>query len=350
LVAPGGKIKRGSFVSLKEFSVNYAHLHLLLNHVPVIGSIVGLGLFLISFFGKNEDLRRSSYIIFAAVALVTIPAFLSGFGAQQMIKGPGVSDALISRHEGSALLSLWFMELTGALALIGLWQSQTAARPSRWNVSAVLLFSLLTAVVMARTGNTGGDIRHPELRPGAEATIAAPAAITEGTIGGFIAKFEPDPDKFSDAMTYSKWWWTFMMAAHFLGLILIVGTVGLFDIRIMGFLKQLPIAPLHRLLPWGLAGLAVNIVTGLLAFAGRPENYIFSIALWLKILALLLLGLNAAAFYLTNVFGEVENLGAGEDAPISAKLIAASSLFLWFAVITMGRYIQPLTDTLLGTN
>ena len=108
--------------------MNYAHLHLLLNHVPVIGSIVGLGLFLISFFGKNEDLRRSSYIIFAAIALVTIPAFLSGFGAEQMIKGPGVSDALISRHEGSALLSLWFMELTGAIALIGLWQSQATAR------------------------------------------------------------------------------------------------------------------------------------------------------------------------------------------------------------------------------
>jgi uncharacterized membrane protein len=339
-----------SFVALKEFSVNYAHLHLLLNHVPVIGSIVGLGLFLISFFGKNEDLRRSSYIIFAAVALITIPAFLSGFGAQQMIKGPGVSDALISRHEGSALLSLWFMELTGAIALIGLWQSQATAPPPRWNVSAVMLFSVLTVVLMARTGNTGGDIRHPEVRPGAEATVAAPPTITEGTIGAFIAKFEPDPDKFSDAMTFSKWWWTFMMAAHFLGLILIVGTVGLFDIRIMGFLKQLPIAPLHRLLPWGLAGLAVNIVTGLLAFAGRPENYIFSIALWLKILALLLLGLNAAAFYLTDVFGKVENLGAGEDAPISAKLIAASSLFLWFAVITMGRYIQPLTDTLLGSN
>ena len=330
--------------------MNYAHLHLLLNHVPVIGSIVGLGLFLISFFGKNEDLRRSSYIIFAAVALVTIPTFLSGFGAQQMIKGPGVSDALISRHEGSALLSLWFMELTGAIALIGLWQSHATVSPPRWNVSAVLLFSVLTVVLMARTGNTGGDIRHPELRPGAEATAAEPATITEGTIGAFIAKFEPDPDKFSDAMTFSKWWWTFMMAAHFLGLILIVGTVGLFDIRIMGFLKQFPIAPLHRLLPWGLAGLAVNIVTGMLAFAGRPENYIFSIALWLKILALLLLGLNAAAFYLTNVFGEVENLGAGEDAPISAKLIAASSLFLWFAVITMGRYIQPLTDTLLGSN
>jgi hypothetical protein len=67
-------------------------------------------------------------------------------------------------------------------------------------------------------------------------------------------------------------------------------------------------------------------------------------------LALLLLGLNAAAFYLTNIFEGIESVGAGEDAPISAKLVAASSLFLWFAVITMGRYIQPLVDTLLGTN
>jgi uncharacterized membrane protein len=324
--------------------VNYAHLHLLLNHVPVIGSIVGLGLFLVSFVGKNEDLRRASYIIFAGVALFTIPAFLSGFGAQQMIKGPSVSDDLIRRHESSALLSLWFMEITGTLALIGLWQSQRTSRPTRGNVAAVLIFSLLTVILIARTGNTGGDIRHPEVRPGSAATV------TEGSIGSFIKTFEPDPDKFSDAMTFSKWWWTFMMAMHFLGLILIVGTVGLLDIRIMGFLKQLPVAPVHRLLPWGLAGLGINILTGLMAFAGRPENYIFSIAFWLKMLALMLLGLNAVAFYMTNIFGDVERLKAGEDATISAKLIAASSLLLWFAVITMGRYIQPLTDTLLGTN
>ena len=324
--------------------MNYAHLHLLLNHVPVIGSIVGLGLFLVSFVGKNEDLRRASYIIFAGVALFTIPAFLSGFGAQQMIKGPSVSDDLIRRHESSALLSLWFMEITGTLALIGLWQSQRTSRPTRGNVAAVLIFSLLTVILIARTGNTGGDIRHPEVHPGSAATV------TEGSIGSFIKTFEPDPDKFSDAMTFSKWWWTFMMAMHFLGLILIVGTVGLLDIRIMGFLKQLPVAPVHRLLPWGLAGLGINILTGLMAFAGRPDNYIFSIAFWLKMLALMLLGLNAVAFYMTNIFGDVERLKAGEDATISAKLIAASSLLLWFAVITMGRDIQPLTDTLLGTN
>ena len=328
--------------------MNYAHLHLLLNHIPIVGSLVGLGLLLISIFGKNQDLRRASYIIFAAVALMTIPTFVTGFGAQQMVKGPSV-DAFIYRHEGSALLSFWFMELTGTLALIGLWQSQTTSHPTRGNLAAVVIFSLLTTVLIARTGYTGGDIHHPEIRPAGEVTVGQPT-IHEGPIGAFMAHFELDPDKFTNLMTYSKWWWTFMMAVHFLGLILIVGTVGLYDARIMGFLKQLPLAPLHRLLPWGLAGLGANIITGILAFSSRPENYVFSSAFWLKMLGLLLLGVNAAAFYMTDAFGEVEGLKAGEDAPISAKLIAASSLFLWFAVIAMGRYIQPLTDTLLGTN
>ena len=329
--------------------MNYAELHLLLNHFPIIGTIVGLGLFLVSFVGKNEDLRRGSYIVFVAIALISIPTFLSGFGAQLMIKGPGVSDALLQRHQGAALLSLWFMEATGALALAGLWQSQRISHPARWNVSAVLLFSLLTAGLMARTGSTGGDIRHPEDRP-SQAAATTGGTVEEGTIGSIIHTFEPTPEKFSEAVTFSKWWWTFMMIMHFLGLIMIVGTVGLLDLRIMGFLKQLPVAPVHRFLPWAMAGLGVNIVTGLLAFTGLPENYIYSGVFWLKMLSLLLLGLNAAAFYLTDIFAGVESLGAGEDAPISAKLIAASSLFLWFAVITFGRYIQPLGDTLRPGN
>jgi uncharacterized membrane protein len=323
--------------------MNFAHLHLLLNHFPIIGTIVGLGLFLVSFFGKNDDLRRGSLIIFAAVALLTIPTFLSGVGAQLMIKGkPGVSDAFIQRHEGAAMLALWFMEATGALALIGLWQFHRISRPASWNVSAVLLFSLLTVGLMARTGNTGGDIRHPEIR------VSQQATPTEGTVGSIVHAFEPTPDKFSQGILgwWGGWWWAFIMVLHFIGLALLIGTIGALDIRIMGFAKQLPIAPLHRFVPWAMAGLGINIVTGMLAFIGQPQNYIYNPAFWLKMLALLLLGLNAAAFYLTGIFDGVERLGAGEDAPISAKLIAASSLFLCFAVLTLGRYIQPIGDSL----
>jgi len=324
--------------------MNFAHLHLLLNHFPIIGMIVGVGLFLVSFFDKNEDLRRGSYIVFVGIALLSIPAFLSGFGAQQAIQGPGVSDALINRHEGSALLSLWFVEATGVLAVIGLWQSQRLSHPSHGNVLAVLVLSLLAVGLIARTGNTGGDIRHPEIHPG-EATT-----VVEGPLGSFISHFEPSPEKFVQLVSVNKWWWGFMMAMHFIGLILIVGTVGLLDVRIMGFMKQLPVAPLHRFLPWGLAGLGINIVTGLLAFVGQSDNYIYSGVFWLKMLSLLLLGVNAAAFYLTGIFGRVETVAAGEDAPVLARFVAATSLFLWFAVIVFGRYIQPLGSTLPRPN
>jgi uncharacterized membrane protein len=324
-----------------ETVMNFAHIHLLLNHFPVIGSIIGFGLFLISLFGKNDDLRRGSLIIFAAMALVAIPAFASGKGAQLMLKEkPGISDAFVERHEGAAMLALWFLEATGALALAGLWQFHRRARMARWNVSAVLIFSLLAVGLMVRTGNTGGEISHAEVRASQDATP------TEGTVGSIVHLFEPTPWKFTEAMTYNKWWWAFLMDLHFLGLVLLIGTVGALDLRILGFAKQMPVEPLHRLVPWGLAGFGINVVTGLLAFIGMPEFYTLDYAFWVKLLAILLLGVNAAAFYLTGVFGGVKDLGPGEDAPVSAMLVAASSLILWFAVIILGRYIQYYQDSI----
>ena len=170
--------------------------------------------------------------------------------------------------------------------------------------------------------------------------------MTEGTIGSILHVFEPNPDKFTHAMISSKWWWAFLMGLHYIGLVLLIGTVGILDIRIMGFAKQLPVAPLHGLVPWALAGLGINIATGLMAFIGMPLSYTYALVFWLKMLALLLLGLNAAVFYLTGIFDRVERLESGEDAPPFAKFVAGSSLFLWFAVIVLGRYIQLLEGTI----
>jgi hypothetical protein len=321
--------------------MNFAHIHLLLNHIPVIGAIIGFGLFLISLTGKNEDLRRGSLIVFAAMALIAIPAFVSGKGAQLMLKGkPGISDAFVQRHEGAAMLALWFLEATGALALAGLWQFHRRPRMARWNVLAVLIFSFLAVGLMVRTGNTGGEISHPEVRASQDATP------TEGTVGSIVHLFEPTPWKFTEAMTYNKWWWAFMMDLHFLGLVVLIGTVGALDLRILGFAKQMPVEPLHRMVPWALAGFGINVLTGLLAFIGMPEFYTLDYAFWVKMLAILLLGVNSAAFYLTGVFSRVKDLGPGEDAAVSAKLVAASSLILWFAVIILGRYIQYYQDSI----
>src|ERR1700680_316252 len=198
-------------IELRGPQMKFCHLTLFLNHFPIIGTIVGLGLFLISLVGKNGDLRRASLIIFSAMALLAIPAFFSGTGAQGAIgKAPGVSEALIERHQGAAMLALLFMEITGALSLVELWQAQGVSRPARWNwsLSALLLFSIVTVGLMARVGTTGGEIRHPEIGSGQEAQ-------TEGSVvSKMVHDFEPSPAKFAELMTASKWWWAFMMDLH----------------------------------------------------------------------------------------------------------------------------------------
>ena len=322
--------------------MNLAHLHLILNHIPIIGTIIGLGLLIVSLVGNTDDLKRASLMVFAGVALLALPTFFSGVGAQGAIrKDAAVPASLIERHEGAAILALFFMEVTGALALVGLWRRDRlfTGKPGSSNLAVILCFSIVTAGLMARVGATGGDIRHPEIRLAQEGT-------RESGVSAIVSIFEPSPGKFTDLMLLSKWWWAFMMDLHFVGLALLIGTVGILDLRMLGFFKQLPIAPLHRLTPWAMAGFGVNTLTGILAFIGMPNYYTFDVAFWLKMLALLLLGLNAAAFYLSNAFHTVEHLGPDEDAPVLAKFFAASSLVLWFAVIALGRYIQSFTDTI----
>ena len=150
----------------------------------------------------------------------------------------------------------------------------------------------------------------------------------------------------SHLMIANKWWWAFMMDLHFIGLTLLIGSIGVLDLRILGFMKQLPIGPLHRLVPWAMAGFSINLITGGLAFIGMPVFYAYDIAFWLKMLAILLAGLNVLLFYWTGAFDRVRSVAAGESAPILAKVLAASSLFLWFAVLILGRYIQALEDSI----
>ena len=155
-----------------NLGLNLAHLHLLLNHFPTIGTIVALGLFLFSLLGRNDALKRVSLGLFVMVALLTIPAYLTGRAAQDAILDtPDVSAALIQNHQDEALLAFVFMQLTGLFAWFGLWQFRRLSRLASWNLAAVLLLSIVTMGLMARTANIGGEISHPEIRSGQQ-TIA----------------------------------------------------------------------------------------------------------------------------------------------------------------------------------
>ena len=318
-----------------------AHIHLLLNHWPIIGSFIGLGLLLAALVAHSDHLKQASLALLSLIALLAIPTYMSGNAAEEMLAAvSGVSAASIQTHQGAALLALVFMEITGAVALLGLWQFSRISRLppgplARWNMTAVLLFSIVTVGLMAITGNTGGGIRHPEILSGEESVSIV------GTLGSEIV-----PLLRYWVIDYSRWVWPIVETFHFLGLILIVAAVGVLNLRLLGFLKQLPVAPLHRLLPWGIAGFIVNVITGLLFFVGMPYFYVFNLNLHFKMLAISLAGAHLLLFYCTGAFRTWAHLGPGEDAPPFARFVAASSMILWLAIIVLGRYL-PFTEEYL---
>src|SRR5574341_263651 len=105
----------GELASLSEL----AHVHLLLNHVPTIGTTVALGLLLLSFVRNNEDLRRVSLEVFFLVALFTLPAYLSGVAAEAALETrQGVSEMAIKAHQDAAAWAFLLMQMTGLFAWI----------------------------------------------------------------------------------------------------------------------------------------------------------------------------------------------------------------------------------------
>jgi len=110
-----------NFFQKESKLMSWGHLHLLLNHVPVIGTLLGLLLLLVAFGRKNEELKKVTLGLFVLIALVTVPVYLTGEPAEEMVENiPGVSEAMIEQHENAALFSLIAVEVGGIIALAGL--------------------------------------------------------------------------------------------------------------------------------------------------------------------------------------------------------------------------------------
>ena len=139
-------------------------------------------------------------------------------------------------------------------------------------------------------------------------------------------------------VTEYRWVWPISESIHFCGLTLLAGTVGLFDLRVLGFAKGVTPSALHATLPWGLAGFGASVVTGIMFISGAPDQYFYNNAFKLKVVFLVLMGANAAFFYWRE-FAGIRALGPYDDAPRRTKLVAAASLFFLVAVMLCGRMI-----------
>ena len=145
--------------------MNWAHAHLLLNHVPVIGVIFGFFLLLLGVMRKSDELKRVSLVCFVVIGALAVPTYLTGEPAEEIVRDlPGVSRALIEQHEDAATFALISACILGLVSLgILLYFRAPKALPG-WSTTAVLVISFWTGTVMARTAYLGGQIHHPEIR------------------------------------------------------------------------------------------------------------------------------------------------------------------------------------------
>lgn len=135
-----------------------------------------------------------------------------------------------------------------------------------------------------------------------------------------------------------RWSWPIAESVHFFGLVLLTGTVGAFDLRLLGIARGIRPADLHRLLRFGLVGFALLVVTGLLFIAGAPDQYFYNRAFHFKLAGLVLMGINVALFYSLEFRG-IQALGPDDPAPRNAKIMAGVSLGLLVAVMLFGRML-----------
>lgn len=134
------------------------------------------------------------------------------------------------------------------------------------------------------------------------------------------------------------WLWPVLEIIHFTGLSLLLGGLIVIDLRLAGLFKGFSLSATHKLLPVVMLGFTLNLITGILFFYGDPLRYAVNIGFQIKMILVLLAGINALLYYwkINPVIEQWESSGA---TPIMAKLVAYSSLALWTGVLLCGRLI-----------
>ena len=147
------------------------HLHLLLNHIPIIGTIGALLLLIWGMASGSEEIRRVAMVSFVVVGLLTIPVYATGDPAADAVgKLPGVTRAAIEEHDEAALFGIIAASIDGALALVALFVAKTRPHLTRRFTIGLLVVALWATSVLARVSYLGGLIRHSEIRPASAAT------------------------------------------------------------------------------------------------------------------------------------------------------------------------------------
>lgn len=151
--------------------MNDAHLHMVVNHFPIIGTILGLGILIGGLVFKNNSIKNTAYCLFIVAALFSFASMNTGEGAEEIAeKLPDVTDQIIHEHEEAAEKLALVLYFLGAISIVGLYLN--VKQNAKANIVSFLALTVAAVGVFLaqQTGTTGGEIRHTEIRANGTAT------------------------------------------------------------------------------------------------------------------------------------------------------------------------------------
>lgn len=305
----------------------WSHIHIILNHFPTVGFVFGLFFYSAGLVRKSDLMLRSGLVLFVACAILAATTYVTGTAAMLALidyERPGISLVRINQHRDFAIYSLLGLAFTGGLSWFEIWRYRYLGRFSKVSLYTVLGFAIITFFILAETGHLGGQINHPEIRELGEKLPADPAAFLGAKVELLI-----------NTITWFVPWQTI----HFFGYTLVFATVLAVSLRIWGVWKGMSFSAVHRLLPLGAFGVLFNIFSGMLMVMADSHRYLNELAFWPKMFFLPIGAIAVLYFSLSDKLWAVK---AGEDAPMTAKWVAALVFVSWTVVIMGGRLLPYL--------
>ena len=147
--------------------MSQTHIHLLITHLPIFGSILGGFVLAYGILKKSLQTKMAAYYLFIISAIGAGIAYITGEEAEEGVENlQGVVESTIKAHENFALFALISLIILGVASILGLLITLTKSPMTRTTAYIILIISIVSFGLVARTGYLGGQIRHTEIAIG----------------------------------------------------------------------------------------------------------------------------------------------------------------------------------------
>lgn len=145
--------------------MNDAHLHLVVNHFPIIGTILGLGILIAGMILKNNSVKNTAYVLFIIAAIFAVLSMATGEGAEEMVEDmPTIGKHIIHEHEEMAEKLAITLYVLCSVSFIGLFLDYKKNKKGKFVSYITVVVAFICVFLAKETGTTGGEIRHTEIR------------------------------------------------------------------------------------------------------------------------------------------------------------------------------------------